>query len=132
MLFSPSFTSTRGRHARRYSARVPDPSPSVTPPDWSPQSWKGRASAHPIAYPDAEALEEAVRALSLLPPLVTSWEIERLRDELAQAEAGERFILQGGDCAETFDDCRPDFIANKLKIWSSLRFKATEGEQAPD
>ena len=131
MLFSRSPRSTRGRHARRYSARVPDPSPSVTPPGWSPQSWKTRPSAHAIAYPDADALEAAVRALSLLPPLVTSWEIERLRDELAQAEAGERFILQGGDCAETFDDCRPDFIANKLKILLQMSLVIVHGLKRP-
>lgn len=101
MLFSGGARATCRGPGLRYSARVPDASSTVTPEGWSPESWKGRPSAHPIAYADADALEQAVRAVSLLPPLVTSWEIERLRAELAQAEAGERFILQGGDCAET-------------------------------
>ena len=51
-----------------------------------------------------------------LPPLVTSWEVENLRGELARAARGEAFVLQGGDCAESFDDCRAEPIAAKLKI----------------
>jgi 3-deoxy-7-phosphoheptulonate synthase len=57
-----------------------------------------------------------LRELSQLPPLVTSWEIERLKSQLAEAARGERFLLQGGDCAETFADCTSATIANKLKI----------------
>lgn len=122
---------SRDGEGRRYSARVPDPSQSIAAAGWSPASWKGRASAHPIAYPDVDALDEAVRAVSLLPPLVTSWEIERLREELAQAETGRRFILQGGDCAETFDDCRPELIANKLKILLQMSLVIVHGLKRP-
>ncbi len=110
---------------------MPDPSQSVAPAGWSPESWKGRPCAQPIAYSDADALDEAVRSLSLLPPLVTSWEIERLREELAQAESGGRFILQGGDCAETFDDCRPELIANKLKILLQMSLVIVHGLKKP-
>lgn len=89
---------------------------SCTPQDWSPQSWKSRLEAQQVRYTDAAALKTAVSKLRDLPPLVTSWEIERLKTELAQAQRGERFILQGGDCAETLADCRPEVITNKLKI----------------
>lgn len=51
-----------------------------------------------------------------LPPLVTSWEVEALRAQLARAARGEVFVLQGGDCAESFDGCRPDTITATLKI----------------
>jgi 3-deoxy-7-phosphoheptulonate synthase len=61
-------------------------------------------------------LEAAVFRLRALPPLVTSGEIERLRDLIAQAQEGRRFLLQGGDCAETLADCRAEVIAAKLKI----------------
>ncbi len=51
-----------------------------------------------------------------LPPLVTSGEIERLRTLISEAQEGKRFLLQGGDCAETLADCTPDSITRKLKI----------------
>ncbi len=54
--------------------------------------------------------------LAQLPPLVTSGEIEKLKTQIAQAQEGRRFLLQGGDCAETLADCHPDLISNKLKI----------------
>jgi 3-deoxy-7-phosphoheptulonate synthase len=72
--------------------------------------------AQKVDYPDPRALEEAVERLSRLPPLVTSWEVETLKGQLAEAARGERFLLQGGDCCETFDDCRSEVIASKLKI----------------
>jgi 3-deoxy-7-phosphoheptulonate synthase len=87
----------------------------VTTP-WTPDSWKSKVDAQAIAYDDAAALESACARLRELPPLVTSWEIERLKALLAEAQAGKRFVLQGGDCAETLADCRSPVIANKLKI----------------
>ncbi len=69
-----------------------------------------------VGYPDPEALDSALTRLAKLPPLVTSWEVENLKQQLAEAARGERFLLQGGDCCESFDDCRSDHIANKLKI----------------
>ncbi|MBS0198118.1 MAG: 3-deoxy-7-phosphoheptulonate synthase [Planctomycetes bacterium] len=84
--------------------------------EWSPDSWRSRPAAQSVEYPDAAAASAAEQQLRSLPPLVTSWEIERLREEIAQAQAGTRFILQGGDCAETIADCKPELIANKLKI----------------
>jgi 3-deoxy-7-phosphoheptulonate synthase len=54
--------------------------------------------------------------IARLPPLVTSWEVEALRHKLARAAAGEMFVLQGGDCAESFEDCSAEPIAAQLKI----------------
>jgi 3-deoxy-7-phosphoheptulonate synthase len=84
--------------------------------DWSPASWKQKPVAQKVVYPDPAAAEQLLRRLAALPPLVTSWEVETLREELAEAAAGRRFLLQGGDCCESFDDCRSDPIASKLKI----------------
>jgi 3-deoxy-7-phosphoheptulonate synthase len=83
---------------------------------WSPGSWKEKAEAQAIVYDDPAALEAASGRLQELPPLVTSWEIERLKRLLADAQAGKRFLVQGGDCAETLADCRSPVIADKLKI----------------
>ncbi|MBM4090753.1 MAG: 3-deoxy-7-phosphoheptulonate synthase class II [Planctomycetes bacterium] len=83
---------------------------------WSPLSWRDKPIRQQVTYPDPEALEQSLTALASLPPLVTSWEVETLRAELAEAARGERFLLQGGDCAECFRDCRSDPIASKLKV----------------
>ena len=78
-------------------------------------------------YPDAEALRETLRSLSQLPPLVTSWEVETLKKQLAEAAEGQRFLLQGGDCSERFSDCRAEPIAAKLKILLQMSFVLTYG-----
>ena len=83
---------------------------------WTPDSWKSKIDPQAIPYDDAAALEAACARLRELPPLVTSWEIARLKKLLAEAQRGERFLVQGGDCAETLADCRSPIIANKLKI----------------
>ena len=85
-------------------------------PPWSPDSWQHSSVLQQARYPDTAALDEALRELALLPPLVTSWEVESLKGQLAAAARGEAFLLQGGDCAESFADCRSPVIANKLKI----------------
>src|SRR5579872_463050 len=85
-------------------------------PDWTPDSWRSKVDAQAVPYPDAAAVESVCARLRQLPPLVTSWEIERLKALIAEAQAGQRFLVQGGDCAETLADCRPSVIANKLKI----------------
>ncbi|HYU31841.1 MAG TPA: 3-deoxy-7-phosphoheptulonate synthase class II [Thermoanaerobaculia bacterium] len=84
--------------------------------DWSPTSWRRKPALQQPNYPEPERLERALEELAQLPPLVTSWEIERLKSQLAEAARGERFLLQGGDCAETFADCNSSVIASKLKI----------------
>src|SRR5579872_5769995 len=83
---------------------------------WTPHSWKSKLDTQAIEYEDPEALERAYARLCRLPPLVTSWEIERLKRLLAEAQAGKRFLVQGGDCAETLADCRSPVIAAKMKI----------------
>ncbi len=92
---------------------MPNTNTDVT---WNPASWQSRPSAQPFGYPDGAAVAAAETHLRKLPPLVTSFEIEKLKGEIAEAQAGKRFILQGGDCAETIADCTADRIANKLKI----------------
>lgn len=101
--------------------------PIPVPPDWSPTSWRTKPALQQPKYPDEARVEEVLRELSRLPPLVTSWEIERLKSQLAEAARGERFLLQGGDCAESFDDCTSDSIANKLKILLQMSLVLVHG-----
>ena len=95
--------------------------------EWSPTSWQSRPAAQQPTYPDQDYLAEAVRQLSSLPPLVTSWEVERLRVQLAEAAEGKRFLLQGGACAERFDQCSANIITNKLKILLQMSLVLTYG-----
>ncbi|HEU5398244.1 MAG TPA: 3-deoxy-7-phosphoheptulonate synthase class II [Gammaproteobacteria bacterium] len=83
---------------------------------WKPDSWRSRVAGQQPLYPDAAAAERVLAEISRLPPLVTWGEVDKLRLQLAEAQRGERFVLQGGDCAESFDDCTAEPIANKLKI----------------
>lgn len=84
--------------------------------DWSPESWKGADVRQQPTYGDPAAVESVASRLAALPPLVTSWEVETLKSQLASAAHGERFVLQGGDCAESFAECTSDSITAKLKI----------------
>ena len=103
----------------------------ATNTDWTPESWKSRLEAQQVRYADRDAVERARVKLASLPPLVTSYEIERLKGEIAQAQAGSRFILQGGDCAETLADCRPEVIAAKLKILLQMSLVLIHGLKRP-
>lgn len=99
--------------------------------DWSPTSWRSRLDPQQVLYTDRDAVERAVTKLASLPPLVTSWEIEKLRDQIAQAQRGQRFLLQGGDCAERLDDCRPEPITSRLKILLQMSLVLVHGLGMP-
>jgi len=109
----------------------PNADPAGAEGVWTPESWRSRPIAHHVLYEDARALEGALRKLGSLPPLVTSWEIERLKTLMGEAQEGKRFLLQGGDCAETLDDCRPDVITNKLKILLQMSLVLVHGSKRP-
>ena len=69
--------------------------PVNLPEGWTPGSWRARPASQQPAYPDAGALASALEELHALPPLVTSWEILALKRQLAEAQEGRRFLLQG-------------------------------------
>jgi 3-deoxy-7-phosphoheptulonate synthase len=99
--------------------------------EWSPTSWQQKPAAQQVSYGDPEALTRVLAEMSRLPPLVTSWEVENLRAGLARAARGDAFVLQGGDCAESFDDCRSDPIAAKLKILLQMSLVLVHGTRKP-
>jgi 3-deoxy-7-phosphoheptulonate synthase len=101
--------------------------PQPVPSAWTPDSWRLKPAEQQPVYPDPDALRKALIALNRLPPLVTSWEVENLRLQLADAVAGRRFLLQGGDCSESFDDCESTVIAGKLKILLQMSLVLVQG-----
>jgi len=108
--------------------------PLANAPDlsqWTPDSWRTRPALQQPQYPDPAEVERVLEELRLLPPLVTSWEILKLRSLLADAAAGRAFVLQGGDCAERFIDCRPRRITNTLKVLLQMSLVLVVGAKRP-
>ena len=98
---------------------------------WHPASWQTKPAQQQPLYADAQSVERIVAELSRLPPIVVSWEIEALRAQIASAQRGERFLLQGGDCAEAFEDCESNQIAQKLKILLQMSLVLLHGLKKP-
>src|ERR1044071_7886264 len=98
---------------------------------WHPASWTSRTAQQQPRYTDIPKLENYVAQLAKLPPLVVSWEIEQLRERLADAQVGKKFLLMGGDCAETFEECESDKIAKKLKILLQMSLVLLHGLKKP-
>lgn len=94
----------------------------VLPKNWTPTSWKQKPVKQLPEYPDKAELEESYETLKSLPPLVTSWEIEALRSKLADVAQGKSFLLQGGDCAESFDATKAPKIVNMVKVLLQTSF----------
>lgn len=82
---------------------------------WSPSSWRDKPAKQLPAYPDAIALAAAEKSLSIMPPLVFAGEARTLKSQLADVSAGKAFLLQGGDCAESFGEF------NTFKVRDSFR-----------
>lgn len=110
---------------------TPRMSRSSTENTWHPASWEGKIARQMPTYPDQEGLRDAVSRLAALPPLVTSWEVDNLKARIAAAQRGEAFVLQGGDCAETFAECTSDNIVSKLKILLQMSLVMLYGMQKP-
>ena len=88
--------------------------------DWSPDSWRRFEARQQPDYPDAAALAAATRELQAYPPLVRLAEIDSLRAALAQAQAGRGFLVQGGDCAESFAEFSPGNIADNVRLIEAM------------
>jgi 3-deoxy-7-phosphoheptulonate synthase len=101
------------------------------PENWQPESWQQFPALQQATYPDELALSKVLDRLGDQPPLVTSWEILSLREQIAEAQLGKRFVLQGGDCAENFDDCNAPTIVNRLKVLLQMSLALVHGLQVP-
>ena len=98
---------------------------------WAPDSWIRKPALQQPAYPDPSVAERVVKQIAGLPPLVTSWEVRALKAQLAEAAHGRRFLLQGGDCAESFDLCDAATIVNKLKVLLQMSLVLAHGSDVP-
>ena len=98
---------------------------------WLPGSWRSKSAAQQPVYASETELAQTLGQLARLPPLVTSWEVEFLKSQLAEAAQGKRFLLQGGDCAERFDECTAGSITSKLKILLQMSLVLVQGSKTP-
>jgi len=96
---------------------------------WSPASWRSCEARQQPTYPDPEALAEAERELAAYPPLVRLAEADALKAAIAEAQAGRAFLLQGGDCAESFAEFSTANIDSNLSLLEAMavRIAAASG-----
>jgi 3-deoxy-7-phosphoheptulonate synthase len=98
---------------------------------WDLKSWQTKEVDQQVKYPSEHERDVVIAQLKKLPPLVTPLEIEELKRQLAQAATGQAFLLQGGDCAESFDDCNTEVILNKLRILLQISLVLVHGLHKP-
>ncbi|MEI6985959.1 MAG: 3-deoxy-7-phosphoheptulonate synthase class II [Rhodospirillaceae bacterium] len=95
--------------------------------NWNPDSWRAKPICQVPHYRDAARLKQVTGQLSLLPPLVFAGEARRLKALLGRAAAGEAFVLQGGDCAESFAEFRTDNIRDTFRVLLQMATVLTFG-----
>ncbi|MDX1606903.1 MAG: 3-deoxy-7-phosphoheptulonate synthase class II [Candidatus Competibacterales bacterium] len=99
--------------------------------DWSPQSWRDRPVVQVPEYPDSWALAEVEARLRGFPPLVFAGEARRLKAALADVAAGRAFLLQGGDCAESFAEFGAGNIRDTFRVLLQMAVVLTFGATCP-
>lgn len=99
---------------------------------WTPESWRTKTALHmPADYPDPAALTRVEDELRALPPLVFAGEARRLTSKLAQVERGDAFLLQGGDCAESFKEFNANNIRDTFRVLLQMSVVLMFGGQMP-
>ena len=100
--------------------------------NWSPESWRAKPAKHiPEDYPDQAALGAVETELTSYPPLVFAGESRTLRQRLAAVAEGKAFLLQGGDCAESFKEFHPDNIRDTFRVLLQMAVALTYGAAMP-
>ena len=98
---------------------------------WTPDSWRAHTALQQPEYNDKDEVRSVESQLQALPPLVSVAEIEQLKHKLAAAANGEAFLLQGGDCAETFADFSTSGIENLFKVLMQMSVVLTYAGRVP-
>ena len=98
---------------------------------WTPDSWRSFPIEQQPAWPDAAAVEAVEAQLKTYPPLVFAGEARRLKAQLADVAEGRAFLLQGGDCAESFAEFHPDNIRDTFRVLLQMAVALTYGANCP-
>jgi len=105
--------------------------PRAAETGWAPSSWRSFPATQLPTWPDPAAVGVVLEQLRTLPPLVFAGEARRLTNALARVQDGRAFLLQAGDCAESFDDFSADSIRDKLKVILQMAVVLTYGSGVP-
>ena len=98
---------------------------------WSPESWRSKKIEQAPVYPDLSQLEQVEKQLATFPPLVFAGEARELKSKLGRVAAGEAFLLQGGDCAESFLEHRADAIRDFFRVFLQMAVVLTYAGGSP-
>ncbi|MDR3438151.1 class II 3-deoxy-7-phosphoheptulonate synthase [Telmatospirillum sp.] len=98
---------------------------------WTPESWRRKPIQQVPDYPDAAKLAAVEAQLGIFPPLVFAGEARQLKSQLAQAAIGKAFVLQGGDCAESFAEFHPNNIRDTFRVLLQMAVVLTFGAACP-
>ena len=98
---------------------------------WTPDSWRTKPVEQQPTYPDVDALAAVEKEISSSPPLVFAGEARRLRKQLGEVAGGHAFLLQGGDCAESFAEFHVDTIRDTFKVMLQMSVVLTYGAALP-
>ena len=98
---------------------------------WDKSSWRTKKRRQMPEYKDSEELNKVENSLKSLPPLVFAGEVRNLKKDLAKVESGQAFLLQGGDCAESFDEFSADLIRDTFKVLLKMAVVLTFGGKKP-
>ncbi|KAJ1268921.1 hypothetical protein BS78_07G170600 [Paspalum vaginatum] len=101
------------------------------PSQWSVGSWRGRPALQQPEYPDKAELDEVLRTVEAFPPIVFAGEARRLEERLAEAAIGRAFLLQGGDCAESFKEFNANNIRDTFRVLLQMSVVLMFGGQMP-
>ena len=98
---------------------------------WDKSSWRTKKRHQMPEYKDPEELNKVENSLKSLPPLVFAGEVRNLKKDLAKVESGQAFLLQGGDCAESFEEFSADLIRDTFKVLLKMAVVLTFGGKKP-
>lgn len=99
--------------------------------EWSLESWKSKKAHQIPEYPNPEELRDVLDTLHRFPPVVFAGEARRLEEWLGKAAMGEAFLLQGGDCAESFKEFNADNIRDTFRVFLQMAITLIYGAQMP-
>jgi 3-deoxy-7-phosphoheptulonate synthase len=117
--------------ATKTAVPPPSPPPPTSEAKWVPDAWKAKKALQLPEYPDEAELESVLKTMEAYPPLVFAGEVRSLEERLGEAALGKAFLLQGGDCAESFKEFSANNIRDTFRILLQMSVVLSFGGQLP-
>nr|DAD21996.1 TPA_asm: hypothetical protein HUJ06_023459 [Nelumbo nucifera] len=125
---NPVVADKQSKSAASASTTIP---PKTVPGKWTVDSWKSKKALQLPEYPDKQELESVLKTIEAFPPIVFAGEARSLEERLAEAAMGRAFLLQGGDCAESFKEFNANNIRDTFRILLQMGAVLMFGGQMP-